>query len=131
MKKNDSFKDKKRKKGRRGSQAQDAMERHMSKPNLKSKNRQSSIGERRRSSRRRSSVHMHGVHGVFGKDINKKSFHTPETLKLLLQSYCRSDTRRSQILQIAICFYVVDHQPYFHILTRKIAIAKFLANTAI
>ena len=41
MKKNDSFKDKKRKKGRRGSQAQDAMERHMSKPNLKSKKRQS------------------------------------------------------------------------------------------
>ena len=75
MKKKDSFKDKKRKKGRRGSQAQDAMERHMSKPNLKSKKRQSSVGGRRRSSSRRSSVHMHGVHGVFGKDINKKSFH--------------------------------------------------------
>ena len=81
MKKKDSFKDKKRKKGRRGSQAQDAMERHMSKPNLKSKKRQSSVGGRRRSSSRRSSVHMHGVHGVFGKDINKRSFHTPETLK--------------------------------------------------
>ena len=29
---------------------------------------------------------MHGVHGVFGKDINKKSFHTPETLKLSMES---------------------------------------------
>ena len=72
----------KKRKGRRGSQAPDTYERHMSKPSMKTGKSRRNVGDtrgrRRSSTNRRSSVHMHGV---FGKEVAKKSFHTPETLK--------------------------------------------------
>eukprot|EP00944_MAST-04C_sp_MAST-4C-sp1_P004249 g4249.t1 len=72
----------KKRKGRRGSQAPETYERHMSKPSMKTgksgRNVGDASGRRRSSTNRRSSVHMHGV---FGKDVTKKSFHAPDTLK--------------------------------------------------
>ena len=56
----------------------------MSKPNLRGKKRQSTAVRRRSSSSRRSSVHMHGV---FGKTVNKKSFHAPANLKVSMERW--------------------------------------------